>query len=214
MGTNEIISLILSIVTIITAVIAVLLSTKQIKLSNKQSLFDRRLKIYIAVKDLINLCNENRHMCEKYLDDMSNGPVIDMDTLFFWMTNNQMLESCQKLGRNLLKNDEQNVFMHKLAELNSMSEEAKLIFRKKTDNLLSDFILNYKIMLLGMYQYIIFINGSYKNHINNGEFLPTNNKKENSIRDELVKRINNILDLSRQICDAKFNTKMQKQITL
>ena len=48
-----------SIVTAITAIGALVLSIRQMKLSNKQNLFDRRLKAYMLANGLISLCEEN-----------------------------------------------------------------------------------------------------------------------------------------------------------
>ena len=48
-----------SIITAITAIWALVLSFHQIKLSNKQNLFDRRLKVYMLVNGLISLCKDN-----------------------------------------------------------------------------------------------------------------------------------------------------------
>ena len=48
-----------SIVTAITAIGALVLSIRQMRLSNKQNLFDRRLKAYMLANGLISLCEEN-----------------------------------------------------------------------------------------------------------------------------------------------------------
>ena len=51
-------SIILSIISIIIAVIAIIQTSYQAKLSNKQHLFDRRLKIYMIVNGLLELCKK------------------------------------------------------------------------------------------------------------------------------------------------------------
>ena len=55
MTTSDIINLCLTIVTIIIATIALWQTQKQIKLGNKQHLFDRRLENYLLFKDLLSL---------------------------------------------------------------------------------------------------------------------------------------------------------------
>ena len=47
-----------SILTALTAVLALGLSVHQIRLSNKQHLFDRRLKVYMLVDGIISLCKD------------------------------------------------------------------------------------------------------------------------------------------------------------
>ena len=51
MNWSDVISLILSIITIIIALIALLQTKTQLRLSNKQQLFDRRLKNYTLFRD-------------------------------------------------------------------------------------------------------------------------------------------------------------------
>ncbi len=48
-----------SILTALTAILALGLSVHQIRLSNKQHLFDHRLKAYMLANGLISLCKEN-----------------------------------------------------------------------------------------------------------------------------------------------------------
>lgn len=79
-----------SIITAGVALIALFISCKQMALSNKQCLFERRLKAYMLVQGLIDLCRE-------YLDGIltgrNNGPEPSVDTMFGYLTNNSYLES-------------------------------------------------------------------------------------------------------------------------
>ena len=58
------IGIIFSVITSIIAIIALIQTNRQMKLSNKQQLFDRRLKIYITVHGLLELYKQNRHIFE------------------------------------------------------------------------------------------------------------------------------------------------------
>ncbi len=49
------IGIIFSVITSITAIIALIQANRQMKLSNKQQLFDRRLKVYMTVHGLLEL---------------------------------------------------------------------------------------------------------------------------------------------------------------
>ena len=48
-----------SIITAIAAIVALILSVKQSRLSNKQQLFERRLRAYMLANGLISLCKDN-----------------------------------------------------------------------------------------------------------------------------------------------------------
>lgn len=52
-------NLLCSIITALVAIVALFLSFYQITLSNKQNLFDRRLKAYMLVNGLVSICKDN-----------------------------------------------------------------------------------------------------------------------------------------------------------
>ena len=63
-----------TVMTSIAAFIALYLSVRQIKLGNKQQLFDRRLKVYMLVNSIISLCKENYTLegADIFLDYLSD----------------------------------------------------------------------------------------------------------------------------------------------
>lgn len=66
----------------ILAIIALLISCYQARLSNKQSLFNRRLNIWITVDKLMSVYAKNAKNLEH--DD---EPQMAIDLLFVWLTN-------------------------------------------------------------------------------------------------------------------------------
>ena len=48
-----------SVITALTAILALVLSVRQISLSNKHQLFDRRMEAYMLTNGLIALCKDN-----------------------------------------------------------------------------------------------------------------------------------------------------------
>lgn len=66
----------------IVAIIALLISCYQARLSNKQSLFNRRLNIWITVDKLMSVYAKNAKNLEH--DD---EPQMAIDRLFVWLTN-------------------------------------------------------------------------------------------------------------------------------
>ena len=72
-----------SIFTALTAVLALVLSVYQIRLSNKQNLFDRRLKTYMLTSGLISLCKENYMWIS---GKRETRPRFDNDYVFIYLT--------------------------------------------------------------------------------------------------------------------------------
>ena len=91
----DVTNIIVSIVTAITAVIAIIISVVEIKKSNKQSLFDRRLNAYLTAKWMKSLCDEHKSLATSYLQDGKTKPMFSIDFMFNMMTNCNYLEEIQ-----------------------------------------------------------------------------------------------------------------------
>lgn len=140
MTTESIISLILSAVTVIAAITALVISVVQIRKSNKQSLFDRRLKAYLTVSWMKSLCNEYENISKQYLEDARNRPIYSIELLFVWMTNSSFLEEIQPLMEHVLEGEWQRKYLLKMEELRNICEEVRLIFPENIGFPLADFI--------------------------------------------------------------------------
>lgn len=77
-----------SVITAIVAVIALIQTKQQIKLSNKQHLFDKRVEHYLIAKGLMQLHETNQIL----LINKKDEPLLAMDFIFAQMTNNTYLE--------------------------------------------------------------------------------------------------------------------------
>ena len=129
------------IITAIVAIIALFQTSHQIRLSNKQHLFDRRLKSYLRAKGLVNLCKDNYI----YLQSKnSEEPFFQNDTVFSLLTNNTYMY-------------QQVEFLKKCEELKNLSEELKLYFEGKASEQYSSFVFAYENALFRMYQYQILL---------------------------------------------------------
>lgn len=80
--------LILSVITVAGTIIALVQTRQQMRLSNKQALFKKRLNTYMFVKGLMELCNSNKAHFREYRDDvrLSSNTII-----FCFLTNNSYL---------------------------------------------------------------------------------------------------------------------------
>lgn len=135
------------------AFVAIFISIKQIRTSNKQALFERRLRLYMTVKWMKSLCDKHRPLKDEYMNDIEKRPIISINYLFNLMTNNASLESLQGLLNNVSDKDYQRVFLLKMGELRNMCEEARLIFPTNIVYPIADFIYYYEEMLVSMYKY-------------------------------------------------------------
>lgn len=199
MTTEAILNLVFSIVASIIAVIAVFISVIQIKKSNKQALFERRLKAYLTVKWMKALCDEHESISKTYLEEARKGPLLSIDLLFVWMTNCSALEEIQPVIHHILEGEFQRKYLLKMEDLRNLCEEVRLIFPENIGYKLADFIFYYEEMLVSIYKYQIAINGIEKECKENTKPLSSDNQLENSQRKIVVKNVNGTFELSKKL---------------
>lgn len=137
----------------IVAIIALFISCYQARLSNKQSLFNRRLNIWITVDKLMSVYVKNAKNLEH--DDK---PQMDINLLFVFLTNTTYLQSISTSINQVLDADPQLKSHLKLDEMKSLAMEARFCFKGKSGDQLAEFIEAYQSLLFSMYQYQILLN--------------------------------------------------------
>ena len=137
----------------IVAIIALLISCYQARLSNKQSLLNRRLNIWITVDKLMSVYVKNAKDLEH--DDK---PQMDIDLQFTLQTNTTYLQSISTSINHVLDADPQLDLHLKLDEMKSLAMEAKYCFEGKSGDAIAEFIEAYQSLLFSMYQYQILLN--------------------------------------------------------
>lgn len=196
-----------TIVTSIAAVLALCLAAHQIVLSNKQQLFERRLKTYMLASGLIALCKENYMWLSCKREDT---PDFANDLIFVYFTNNSYMESQAEAIKHPLEQPFHKDFLRKREELRSTAMEIQLIFKGKSALAYSNFVTAYEAALLAMYQYQIIIN-----HMNEG------NEKRPMTIEELQKIVPEkqhraelyaALDKLKEAYDAVVQNKIEKQM--
>ena len=151
---NFILSVVTALVGIVTSVVAVLAlgqTRKQIKLSNKQHLFDKRVENYLIATGLIQLYRSN---C-MHFDNEEDEPMLTIDLEFAWLTNNTYLEQITSAIDNPLKEPSHKELLIKLEKLKDVATKIKFLFSGEASVLLGDFVLRYQELLFAMYQYKI-----------------------------------------------------------
>lgn len=144
----------LSIVSVAIAIIALFQSQRQIVLSNKQHLFDRRLEKYLLLYDLFHLYDENRFYLIARIDapfDEFQMAAAAPELAFRLLTETQYLARLNQVMKAKANGDcflEEKDFDF----LDKSAEEIEVLWNNEAGMLASQFILNYKALLHALYQ--------------------------------------------------------------
>jgi hypothetical protein len=139
-------------VTAFAAVVALVISVLQMRQSNKQHLFDRRLASWERVNGLLGLFAANR---QQLLDEEDGQPDFAVDLEFKWLTNNTFLEQIQTAITKPLDPQEQRKLHLKLDEIKQTAIEFGFLFKGKQFTTIPHFVSLYRDLLFEMYQYKI-----------------------------------------------------------
>lgn len=143
-----------TVMTSVAAVVAIGVSVHQIRLSNKQQLFERRLKAYMMANSIISLCKENYvFLSEKRKAE----PQFANDLVFVWLTNNTYMEGQAEAIEHPLEQPFRKELLKKREELRNMAMEFEFIFKGNVASLYGNFLRDYENALAVMYQYEIII---------------------------------------------------------
>ena len=172
-----------SIITALVAIVALFLSIHQIKLSNKQSLFDRRLKAYMLANGLISLCKDNYKWISEERADAIDHP---------------------------LEQPFHKEFLRKREELRNSAMEVELIFRGEAALTYSEFLRAYESALATMYQYQIIIDKMMKENEKHPMTLEKAGKmfSEENYRNNLY----NALEKLKKTYDVAIQDNIKKQM--
>lgn len=143
-----------TVMTSVAAVVAIGVSVHQIRLSNKQQLFERRLKAYMMANSIISLCKENYvFLSEKRKAEHQFAN----DLVFVWLTNNTYMEGQAEAIEHPLEQPFHKELLKKREELRNMAMEFEFIFKGNVASLYGNFLRDYENALAVMYQYEIII---------------------------------------------------------
>lgn len=203
----------LSLITGLTAVIALVLTLIQIRLSNKQSLFERRLECYLKIDGLMQLYKENQKLLE---GERKDEPIFAVDLEFLWLPNNTYLEEVSEAIKKPLENPGHKKFLIKREELKKLSTEVELIFKGKSAKTISCFIADYEKLLFKMYQYQILLNNMRNYSEQFKATLETAQKRvnETAYREKLLNAYASIKMAYLQVTLNHAMEKIKKQIKL
>lgn len=200
----------LAIITAATAIFAIWQTQKQIKLSNKHQLFDRRLEKYSVAKDLLSKYENDREAllgdkeielnAEIYLDDLT-------DITF--------LEGIETIIEDPLNEDNRSNFFNKCNWVNKTANEIKIVFNGIEAELLGDFCLEYiNLIQIICYKYT---QESYKVFRAVSEKMGELDSEEIYFfpaEETIPEVVNRLETIYHEIIDKKVERKIIKQIKL
>jgi len=206
-------NLFFSIITVIVAIIALFQTSHQIRLSNKQHLFDRRLKSYLRANGLVNLCKDNYiHLQSKNNEE----PFFQNDTVFSLLTNNTYMYQQIEVLEHPLEQPYQVEFLKKCEELKNLSEELKLYFEGKASEQYSSFVFAYENALFRMYQYQILLCKMQEQNQKSPMTLEKaqNNFDESKYRKNLFASFDDLREKYDILINEKADDKIKRQLKL
>lgn len=202
-----------TVMTSVTAVVALGLSVHQIQLSNKQQLFDRRLKAYMLASSIISLCKENYMWLSGKRDD---EPQFANDFIFILLTNNAYMEGQAEVIEHPLEQPFHKEFLKKREELRSMAVEFKLIFKGEGALLYSNFLRDYEKALAVMYQYQIVIENMEKENSKRPKTPEELSQmfSEKTFRNRLYDALDKLKESYDAVTQEKVENKLRRQLAL
>lgn len=195
-----------SMITAIVAICALRQTNKQIKISNKQHLFDKRMENYLIAMGLIQLFRSNR----MNFDSKKDEPMFAADLDFVWLTNNAYLEQITPAIRNPLKEPSHKELLIKLEDLKHVATSIRILFPDKVCGLLGDFVFSYQELLFSLYQYKIILD---KMKIINEDHKLTLKEIQKEVGEEEYRiKLNNAFDNLDQVDILLKNKNVQEKI--
>lgn len=202
----------LSVITVLAAVIALFQSHKQVKISNRQALLDRRINKFLLFKDLLaNYSNSITLLEESILSQ-------DVEFSFIYLTNCSSLEIIANVMKNPLSHEEKNLFLTKCEELEKSAIEVELIFKSSVSKYMAEFIIVYKKLLQAMHRQQIALNGLKDNNFDQKSCMSLDIFQEKAHdwaeKNKLYETADTLKKLYQLINDREVEKKIRKEISL
>lgn len=201
----SIIQIITIVVSLIFSIIAIYQTQKQIKISNEQFLFDRRMKIWLLVKDLLKCQEEAKVLIHK--NDKLNANFI-----IAYLVNCTALQEMANGFEELKESHENHVqWLSKRDWLKQCGEEALFIFAKGKGKMICEYLTQYADLLQAVYKYRItereqkeFIDKFPMEKVPQGTI-----KRQKECQQEIIEDYDNLIVLSKDIQTSKINKQIK-----
>ena len=203
---------IFSVITAITAIVAIWQTHKQLKISNKQHLFDKRIEKFLICTGVLSLYSENKMLIKEENKDVP----LEVTMLFSGLTNNLYLKDIGNIINDTHDEKLRIDFLIKLEELYKVASEIELIFQSRHSKILKEFVLEYRDLLQKLYQYRCVLEKIEKeNDKKPQEFVKLQKIfGEEKYREELYYAYKKIEIIYKEIEEKDLVEKLKKQIKL
>lgn len=208
--TNFIKENIFALITAIIAIIALWQTHRQIKISNKHQLFNKRVEKFIVISGLMSLFKESKSLMNK----KNYNNIIDVTLLFHNLTNNTYLKDIGNIINNIYQEDIRQNFLVKLEELKRISVEVEFLFSKNNIKLIQDFIYEYQELLRKIYEEQIILHKIMEaNRKNPTAFIKLQKEfGEKEYREKLYSEYDKIKSLYDEVVKKDIMKNIKKQI--
>ena len=143
-----ILSTLLSGISIFIAIRAYKQGTKQIEISNKQSLFKERTNVFLQLNSLYEIYGQNKYL----LDGSDSIPEFS----FHIFTSNKFLQDAMSVAYKPLNSEDQNVFLIKMEDLREVALKISLLWDGEESKSASDFVYGYVELLCALYRQCVY----------------------------------------------------------
>lgn len=193
------------------AILALFVSLRQGRMANRQSLFDRRLRIWIITEKLMQLYRTDSGLLKK-----GNEPQFAIDLCFERLTNTTYLQEITPAISHVLESEHQLRLHLKLDEMKSLSTEATFVFKGQPKTVIAEFIDAYQALLFTIYRYQIILN---KMQTNSKEFRWSREEAvekmgEERHREELYRAEDRLTAAYEKLAGKRLVGKIRRQIRL
>lgn len=193
------------------AISALAISFLQMRQSNRQALFSRRLNLWLTTEKLMDVYSENA----KHLKP-SDEVQLANDLSFSWLTNTTSLQEIGPAISNVLDGEWQLKLHLKLDEMRSQASEARYIFKGNSGLAICHFLDAYQKLLFKMYQHQILIKTmsdmAQEHHLSLKEACADVHEEE--CREELFAAQDALSAAYRELSTRKIRGKIKRQMRL
>lgn len=141
----------MSIISVVIALIALFQAHSQIKLSNKQQLFEKRLDVYLVIEELLRCYRNN----QETIQSINSHSTQTNQMLYIQFAIFTSTHSLSEISSCIYEQTDENqkLFLLKLDMLDRIEQEIAFLFPKKEATLMSKFVHLYTGLLMTLYTY-------------------------------------------------------------
>lgn len=193
------------------AISALAISFLQMRQSNRQVLFSRRLNLWLTTEKLMDVYSKNAQHLKP-----SDEAQFANDLHFIWLTNTTNLQEIGPAISNVLNSEWQLKLHLKLDEMRSQASEARYIFKGNPGLAIAHFLDAYQELLFMMYQYQILLSKMLDMAQTHHSTLEDacNDANENEYRKWLFAARDNLSTTYQELSSCKMLGKIERQMRL